>query len=124
MKLLTLISTTFASEKCRAVAMRGGGTRGIYELGVLEAFLEAMEPEEIQYDVIAGVSSGAINGAPIALYEKGQEAEAFEYLHEEWFESIVNGSKIFDNWPIWGPIASFWKPSIFDFTPMHKKSAE
>ena len=101
--------------------MRGGGTRGIYELGALEGFLDTMDAEEIQYDVIAGVSSGSLNGAPIALYEKGKEAKAFEFIHKDWFNSIVNKSTVFDQWPIFGPLATYWKPSFTDFTPMHEK---
>lgn len=53
--------------------MRGGGTRGAYEVGVLKGFLDHLPPEELQYDVVVGVSIGAINSAVFALYDKGNE---------------------------------------------------
>ena len=36
------------------------------------------------YDVISGISVGSINSAGIALYPKGQEEEATEFMVEMW----------------------------------------
>ena len=70
-----LLSDTGASkqDKCRALALRGGGMKGNYEVGVLQSFLDHLPAEEIQYDVVAGVSIGSVNAATIGMYEKGRE---------------------------------------------------
>ena len=51
--------------------MRGGGVKGMYEVGVLESFLANLPPNEIAYDVSVGVSIGAVNAAVLGLFEKG-----------------------------------------------------
>lgn len=51
--------------------MRGGGTKGAYEAGAFKAFVEMMEPEDYAYDVIVGVSIGALNAALISTFDKG-----------------------------------------------------
>lgn len=33
--------------KCRVLALRGGGTHGSFEVGVLKAFLDELDPSEI-----------------------------------------------------------------------------
>lgn len=56
--------------------MRGGGTKGAYEVGVLLGMLESLPAEELQWDVVSGISIGGVNAAMLALYEKGDEAAA------------------------------------------------
>jgi NTE family protein len=62
--------------KCRALALRGGGSKGAYEVGALKGMLKMMNPGEYRYDVVVGVSVGAINAAMIALHAPGQERQA------------------------------------------------
>jgi NTE family protein len=59
--------------KCRALALRGGGTKGAYEIGVLKAFTAYVKKIEYAYDVIVGVSVGAMNGALLSTFERGLE---------------------------------------------------
>jgi predicted acylesterase/phospholipase RssA len=70
--------------------MRGGGVKGMYEVGVLESFLENLPAEEIAYDVSVGVSIGAVNAAVLGLFEKGQEKEAFALLKDYWSDLDTN----------------------------------
>ena len=58
----------YGSDKCRGLAMEGGGTKGAYEVGALKVMYELMNPIDTAYDVIVGVSIGGINAAIIALY--------------------------------------------------------
>jgi NTE family protein len=55
-----------------AVALSGGGARGIAHVGVLQAF----EEEGIPVDAIAGTSIGAVVGAIYATGRSGQQLEA------------------------------------------------
>lgn len=67
-------------QKCRALALRGGGTKGAYEVGALKAITTLLDPIEYSYDVVVGVSVGAINAAFISLYEIGKEKDAVKEL--------------------------------------------
>ena len=59
------------AKKCRALALEGGGDQGSYQVGVLKTFVDLLDPEDIKYDVITGVSVGSINAAAISLHEIG-----------------------------------------------------
>lgn len=84
--LLTLVLQISTSSqkgrdgKCRALALRGGGTKGAYEVGALKALHEMLEPIETEYDVVVGVSIGAINAAVLATYPIGEEGTAVATL--------------------------------------------
>ena len=60
-------------EKCRVLALRGGGTKGAYEVGAFKAMIEMLPPIDVAYDILQGVSIGAVNAAIIAMYERGDE---------------------------------------------------
>ena len=62
--------------------MRGGGTHGSFEVGVLKAFTEVLDPLEVHYDYLSGISIGAINSAAIALFDFGQEREAVKFIED------------------------------------------
>ena len=88
--------------KCRALALRGGGTKGAFEVGVLKAITELLEPIDYQYDVVVGVSIGAINGAMFATFAKGDEKAAVEKLEEVW-----NTYTAEDFWRLWPTVNVF-----------------
>jgi predicted acylesterase/phospholipase RssA len=84
--LLTISLSTAKSPdgKCRALALRGGGSKGSYEVGFLKAMTKYLDPIEYHYDVVVGVSVGAINAALLAIYEPGQEKAAVNELEDLW----------------------------------------
>ena len=98
--------------KCRVLAMRGGGTKGAYEIGALKAMAEMLEPVDIAYDVLAGVSIGALNAAMFATFERGEEAKAIEKLVSIWQSYAI--TELWDKWPIFGYFAMIWKSSVID----------
>ena len=104
--------------KCRVLAMRGGGTKGAYEVGALKAMADMLEPIDIAYDVLAGVSIGALNAAMFATFERGQEREAIEAMEHLWRTTAV--MDLWDNWPTFGPLAVFYKQSMFDNSKMRR----
>ncbi len=70
------------------LVLEGGGAKGVYQLGALEALYEA----GVHFDGVAGTSIGALNGAVlvadgierlIELWDKVTLSDAFE-LDEEW----------------------------------------
>ena len=60
-------------QKCRALALEGGGDAGSWQAGAIAGLVENLPANEVQYDVISGVSVGSINGLYVATYEKGDE---------------------------------------------------
>jgi predicted acylesterase/phospholipase RssA len=72
--------------KCRVLALRGGGVHGAYEVGVLKGFTEFLDPIDINYDYISGVSIGAINTAIFAMYPPGHEKDAVKEMEDLFIE--------------------------------------
>lgn len=82
--MLSTSSALSSDGKCRALALRGGGTKGAYEVGALKALTSLLDPEDYAYDVVVGVSVGAINAALLSLFEKGSEPDAVETIEDLW----------------------------------------
>lgn len=112
-----LLAGTQADNKCRGVALRGGGDKGPYEVGVFKGLLEALPAEEIQYDVVAGVSVGSMIGGMLAGYPKGQEAEAIDKMVK--MGSQLTSSNIWKNWFPFGVAEAITKPSLWDNSPYY-----
>ena len=55
--------------------LSGGGSNGAWEAGVLWGFTHYGNPADFAYDVVTGVSAGAINTIFFAGEEVGNELE-------------------------------------------------
>lgn len=77
---LILFSTSVESKKCRALVLEGGGDKGAYQAGVIRGMYERLGQEGATYDVVSGVSIGAINGLAYSLHKPGHEDEATQWL--------------------------------------------
>ncbi|MFQ6046206.1 MAG: patatin-like phospholipase family protein [Gemmatimonadales bacterium] len=64
-----------------ALVLSGGGARAAYQVGVLAAIAECAP--QLQIQILAGVSAGAINIAHLAAH-RGEFATAVHDLREEW----------------------------------------
>lgn len=118
--LLSLLLSFFSASsagttKCRALVLEGGGDKGAYQAGAL-AQMYALIPEEIQYDVMTGVSVGALNTAGLAMFEKGDEGNMTAFLLDIWRN--IQASDVYQDWP--GGIIDgiLFQPSIYDTTPL------
>lgn len=69
---------------CRVLSLSGGGSKGAYEVGVMQTIVNSLEAPHNQYDVITGVSVGAINAAGFGLFAKGDEKYMTEYMLGLW----------------------------------------
>lgn len=118
--LLALVSFVKAKEgTCYALALQGGGDKGAYQVGALSQIIEGSDPEEVQYDVVSGVSIGSINGALLAGYPKGQEKEAAEYMVKTWEE--LTQKDIYKNWPWGGPARGLlFESALYDSSPFRE----
>lgn len=60
------------------LVLKGGANKGSYEAGALYTLVRNLPPEEVEYDVVSGISVGALNAKHCATYQKGQEIQMTE----------------------------------------------
>ena len=84
--LLTLVMGVLSEEngKCLGLVLKGGGNKGAYEAGAIYALVKNLHPHEVRYDVVSGISVGALNAAHVATYPKGEELKMAEDLVQMW----------------------------------------
>jgi NTE family protein len=94
----------------RALVLSGGGAYGSFQAGVIKELMK-----KNKYDLICGVSVGALNGSFVSQYSN--QVEAGLRLKKMWL-SIDNRS-VYKKWFFW-PLSVLWKSSIYDSTPLKK----
>lgn len=100
----------------RALVLSGGGSKGAYSVGVVKALLE----DGRQYDVITGVSVGALIGASMAMFPVGQQQNCYEQLERVWTKEVTSNKSIYKKWAPWflTYIWSLWKGGIYNMEPL------
>ena len=62
------------AKSCKALALSGGGAKGAFEAGALYGLIMNDEDKsKYAYDVVTGVSAGAINTGAISIFKPGDE---------------------------------------------------
>jgi predicted patatin/cPLA2 family phospholipase len=115
--LSILVVLSQASDgKCRALALEGGGSLGAYQAGAVKALSEVVTPiSELEWDVITGVSVGALNAFGLSLWEKEEVVGMADFLYNTWFN--ITADQVFTvNEPIIG--ALFDGISLLDNAPL------
>jgi NTE family protein len=106
----------------RALVVSGGGSKGAYSVGVIKALLESGR----KYDVVAGVSVGALIGAHIASFPPDKQWENYAGLERVWTEKVRNNKSIYKGHApgfltyIW----SLWKKGLYTMKPLRQIVAE
>jgi predicted patatin/cPLA2 family phospholipase len=105
--LSVFISLTFISsasgQTCLALAIEGGGSKGAYEAGVLYSMANSSKNINMAYNIVTGVSVGAINAGLATNYPIGQEKAMVQYMVDFW-NSLYNTSQIYTDWPNGGDL--------------------
>jgi NTE family protein len=100
----------------RALVVSGGGGKGAYSVGVVKALLESGR----KYDVIAGVSVGALIGAHLSMFKPEEQWTNFSGLEDVWTKDVKGTHSIYKNWApgfltyLW----SLWKSGLYDMSPL------
>jgi len=95
----------------RGLALGGGAARGAWQAGRLSALRR-------QWEIVAGVSVGAVNAAHLAQYEVGDEDQALEDLRDLW-----HGLKTRDVHRRWFPLGmvhGLWRSGVRDLRPLRR----
>ena len=93
-----VLATGSKPYRQRALVLQGGGTLGAYEAGVLEVLCQRLYEEDkenkredsLLFDIVAGTSIGAMNGAIlVSQYLQTQNWEkATEKLQKFWINQL------------------------------------
>ena len=101
-----------STKTCRALAMSGGANNGAWENGVMWGLTHFGKEKDFRWDVVTGVSAGAINAAYMSAWAPRDTKEMTEQLKLAW-ESLTTHS-IWKLWPneiatafLYSAIASF-----------------
>lgn len=102
--------------KKRALAMSGGANKGAYQLGVLKSLMGERSHE---YDIITGISVGALNAAGLGMTKKGQPRASINWLIRFWLNNVDDGVIWRRHFPL-GMIQGLFKDSLFDSNPLQR----
>jgi len=104
-----------AQKPRRALVLSGGGSKGAFEVGVLQRL---MGDEQLDYDLLCGTSVGAINAAYVSQTPLGQPREAAARLRALW--DTVTTDKVRKNWFPFREASALFKTSVYDSEPLHQ----
>ena len=121
--LAVVFASAAAQEKCRTLVLEGkrvwlnivigGGDKGSYAAGAIQGFVHGLKPEERAWEIVSGVSIGAVNAFAISLFDVGREDLAADFMSHMW--TGMQRNQLFKQWPH-GIIESFTAPhsGLFD----------
>ena len=118
--LILLLTSSAAGATCRALSLEGGGSKGAYQAGALLTLTSQLPGEDIQWNVVTGISTGALNSGGVSMFPMGQEPQMAQFLKSVWLN--LNGSKsVFEDWNVLGiPYAVISEPSLYTTQPLRE----
>ena len=112
--IIGTVLATAPEKRCKVLSVSGGGSKGAYEVGVMQGVVENLNDE---YDVFTGVSVGSINAFGFGIFDYGQQTELVEFMIDQW-KGLTN-DQIYQVWskldPVYG-IAN--EAGFFDNSPL------
>lgn len=99
----------------KSLVMSGGGVKGAYAAGALKCLVQ---DHNNHYDIICGVSVGALNASFIGMYPQEDDYKSIDDLLDLW--SSIDTSKIYKQWFPFGPVHALWKPSVYNSKPLQE----
>lgn len=116
-KIIILLLLAITINGCNILALSGGGAHGSAEVGIISKLII----EGKKWDIITGVSVGAINAGLLSMFEKENQHIGIIELSNLWFNltnqkiytlninPIYSGS-IFNNYPLYNTIHKTLNP--------------
>ena len=111
------VAAVAADDTCTALVLAGGANCGAWQAGVLWGLMHYGDPADFEYDVVTGISAGAINSSAMVSFKKGEEKEASEFISDEW--KGLNKASLLRSWPF-GWFSGLFKGGLYDATPLEE----
>ena len=99
----------------RALVLSGGGVKGAYQVGALKKW---MAEDGRDYDLVSGISVGALNAAILCQTSMGDPKNSWAALEATWQQE--DNTRIKKSWFPLGIVESLWKPSVYNSKPLEK----
>ncbi len=102
----------------RSLVLSGGGSRGSYQVGAIQALLEGGRT----WNSIHGISVGTLNGSWLAMHSQYEQPQCIHGLLDIW-NNINNTDDIFTRWNPIKPVNylySMWKGSLHSGQPLER----
>ncbi|CAG9328638.1 unnamed protein product [Blepharisma stoltei] len=116
--LISLLGQTYAQSTCYALTMEGGGSHGAYEAGSIQE-LAYTAPVSVAYNVVTGISTGALNAGGVAQFKQGNEKAMADFLVNTWL--TLNGSaSVYVEWDGGLLEGLLFQRGIYDNKPLVK----
>lgn len=104
----------------RALVLSGGGAKGAFQVGALKHLLGDFS---IHYDILTGISVGALNSSFLAMFSAGEEKDAIDGLCEIW-EGVDDGRIFRQRYPLGKflsmALSAVGSQSLYDSSPLIK----
>lgn len=97
----------------RALVLSGGGSAGSWQVGAAKYLIEDLG---LTYDIICGVSVGAINASYLAMSPPAQLKQGFLTLWNLWYN--IQDSTVKKNWCPFRELSGLWTDSIYNSQPL------
>ena len=98
---MAILASAAEQEYCRTLIMSGGANNGAWEAGVIWGLANYGNESDFYYDVVSGVSTGAINAAGMAPFAPEDIKAAAQYLSDTWAQ--LTNDQVWQTWDK-GPI--------------------
>jgi hypothetical protein len=115
LSLLLFFLPMSLSQSCLSVSLEGGGSHGAYEAGALYTMAYTLPAASVAYDIISGISAGAINTGAMVQFPKGQEQAMATFMVNTWL-TIGGNSSVYVQWP--GGV--LFEPGVYDTSPLRQ----
>ena len=103
-------------KQCKVLALSGGGDKGAYEAGVVSGLVNNLPGANVTWDVVTGISAGAINSAAIATYAVGDEKAMADFLLTT--ARSLRADMIFKKWPLGDLQGIAFETGIYNSAPL------
>lgn len=100
----------------RALVLSGGGSKGAFQVGKIKQLTE----RGFMWDIITGVSVGALNTSFLAMYNVRDQRQAAIDLVELWDTCVTSNASIYKGWAPWilTYVPAIWKGSVYNTQPL------
>ena len=105
-----------SADQCIALSLEGGGSRGAYEAGVFQVLATDPRAGNVKWNVVTGISIGAINAGMVCLFAMGDEVNMSNFVLSYW-RNITGDSDIYVEWKGGLIDGLLFQKGIYDSSP-------